>query len=104
MTRLPLDHDPFEPQLVTIFDSPLEEDRLDNLSMWLWQEPFDGFEHLDCQFEYGGDNDRIFCRLAAPMAEDRLTILAAGIDKALSRIVRDVGFATSRYAATRHGR
>lgn len=104
MTRRPVDHDPVEPQLVTIFDRPLEEDRLDNPSMWLRQEPFDGFDHLNCQFEYGGDNDRIFCRLAAPMAEERLPILAAGIDKALSRIVRDVGLATSRYAADRHDR
>ena len=94
MTRLPPGHEHFPATLVTVFDGPVAEDRLNNLSMWLWQEQFEGFEDLDCRFEYGSDDRSISCRLSVPVPEVRLPLLAAQIDKALSRIVHDVGFKT----------
>ena len=72
--------------LITSFDTgPVDEARLDNLTMWLDQQEFKGFKRVDYRFEHSAGS--IHCCLPEGLSEPRLTNLCEQIDAALARIV-----------------
>jgi hypothetical protein len=76
--------------LVTRFEaaSP-DEEQLNNLTLWLDQTQFDGFEDVDYRFEYSSAGT-IGCCVPGDLTPDRLLALAAAIDRTLELIVSDM--------------
>jgi hypothetical protein len=76
--------------LITTFAVAPDEEQLNNLTLWLDQAEFSGFEAVDYRFEYSLEGT-IRCRVPGDLPTARLARLASAIDEALTRIVSELG-------------
>jgi hypothetical protein len=78
------------PALITTFEAEVpDEEQLNNLTLWLDQTEFAGFEDVDYRFEYSPDGT-IGCRVPEGVPADQLARLCVAVDQALARIARDL--------------
>lgn len=75
--------------LITAFEAEVpDEEQLNNMTLWLDQTQFKGFEDLDYRFEYSLDGT-IRCGVPEGVPADRLAALCAAVDQALELIARE---------------
>lgn len=72
----------------TTFAEEVEEDRLNNVTLWLDQQSFPGFGRIDYRFTYS--NGRIRAHIPAALSQAKLLDFCAIVDDRLRRIVADL--------------